>query len=446
MKAPKLGLAVAVAAALVLSGCAAGHRATTAATARAPAPVATTNADIKICMYTHGDGGGFWSVAKKGAQKAAADLGVDLRLPGVEQRRRGPGPAHRGRRRRGGCDGIAVSAPNPDAIQDALDKAANEAGIPLVTMNSGSSVFEELARLHPRRPGRVHRRPGGGQEVQGDRRDQDPLPDPGGEQHRPAAALRRREGHLRQRREPAALRRSRRPREEPGRDPGQARGGPDDRRGLLAERRHRHRLAAMPAAEAVGRDIIRSARSTSPVTPCQAIKDGKLAFAIDQQQYAQGYLPSSCSTSTRSTVTCSVAASRCTPVPASSPRTTPSWSRSWPRRAPADRAPWRGPGPRHGTRPARPRPPAREVRHDRDHRDSPRNAVRADTDERLATVSRFTACCDGPSSAPSWAPSSSTRCSPASTRRGSSPPSPAPPAGPTSPRPSASSPSRSRCS
>ena len=29
-------------------------------------------------MYTHGDGGGFWSVAKKGAEQAAKDLGVDL--------------------------------------------------------------------------------------------------------------------------------------------------------------------------------------------------------------------------------------------------------------------------------------------------------------------------------------------------------------------------------
>ena len=33
---------------------------------------------MKICMYTHGDGGGFWSVAKKGAEQAADDLGIDL--------------------------------------------------------------------------------------------------------------------------------------------------------------------------------------------------------------------------------------------------------------------------------------------------------------------------------------------------------------------------------
>jgi simple sugar transport system substrate-binding protein len=46
----------------------------------------------------------------------------------------------------GGCDAIAASAPDPDAIKDAM-LAAAAAGIPTVTMNSGSSVFKELGAI-----------------------------------------------------------------------------------------------------------------------------------------------------------------------------------------------------------------------------------------------------------------------------------------------------------
>ena len=63
-------------------------------------------------MYTHGDGGGFWSVAKKGAEKAADDLGVELDYqesdndPEAQAQLIEAGVS-------GGCDGIAVSAPEP---------------------------------------------------------------------------------------------------------------------------------------------------------------------------------------------------------------------------------------------------------------------------------------------------------------------------------------------
>ena len=76
MKAPKLGLAVAVAAALVLSACSSGQDDSSSSSSGDAG--GSSNADIKICMYTHGDGGGFWSVAKKGAEQAAKDLGVTL--------------------------------------------------------------------------------------------------------------------------------------------------------------------------------------------------------------------------------------------------------------------------------------------------------------------------------------------------------------------------------
>ena len=57
MKAPKLGLAAAIAAALVLSACSSGKDDNSGSGSASGG----SNKDIKICMYTHGDGGGFWS-------------------------------------------------------------------------------------------------------------------------------------------------------------------------------------------------------------------------------------------------------------------------------------------------------------------------------------------------------------------------------------------------
>ena len=38
-------------------------------------------------------------------------------------------------------DGLAVSAPNPDAIRDAVNTAV-DAGIPVITLNSGAEESE----------------------------------------------------------------------------------------------------------------------------------------------------------------------------------------------------------------------------------------------------------------------------------------------------------------
>ena len=57
--------ALAAVSSLALAGC---------ASTGGDAGAAGDNADIKICVYTHGDGGTFWSVAQAGAEAAAADL------------------------------------------------------------------------------------------------------------------------------------------------------------------------------------------------------------------------------------------------------------------------------------------------------------------------------------------------------------------------------------
>ena len=124
---------IAAVASLSLAGCAATSE---------EAPAAGGNADLKICVYTHGDGGTFWSVAQAGAEAAAADLGVTLDYQGSSNdSAKQASTIEAGVS--GGCSGIAASAPDADAIKDAM-LAADAAGIPTVTMNSGSSVFKDL--------------------------------------------------------------------------------------------------------------------------------------------------------------------------------------------------------------------------------------------------------------------------------------------------------------
>lgn len=96
-------------------------------------------------MITHGDGGSFWSVAKKGAEDAASQLGVKL-----DYQESNNDPQKQAQLIEAavtsGVDGIAVSAPNPDAIKDALAQAT-KAGIPIITLNSGSTVYKELGAI-----------------------------------------------------------------------------------------------------------------------------------------------------------------------------------------------------------------------------------------------------------------------------------------------------------
>ena len=126
-------VALAAVAALTLAGCA--------------SPAADTAAsgdhkDLKICVYTHGDGGTFWSVFQKGAEAAAADLGVTLDYQGANNDvAKQAATIEAGVA--AGCKGIATSVPDAEALQGPMD-AAKAAGIPTVTTNSGSSAFVKL--------------------------------------------------------------------------------------------------------------------------------------------------------------------------------------------------------------------------------------------------------------------------------------------------------------
>jgi simple sugar transport system substrate-binding protein len=101
--------------------------------------------DVRIAMVTHGDGGSFWTVAKNGAEAAAKELGVQLNYTESNN-----DPQQQAQMIEtavtDGVDGLAVSAPNPDAIRDAV-KTAVDAGIPVITLNSGAEESASMGAI-----------------------------------------------------------------------------------------------------------------------------------------------------------------------------------------------------------------------------------------------------------------------------------------------------------
>jgi simple sugar transport system substrate-binding protein len=103
--------------------------------------------DVSIEVVTHGQASDpFWSVFKNGVDAAAGDMGVTatysapatfdmVQMAQLIDAAVAKNP-----------DGLVVSVPDADALRDALS-AATEAGIPLITVNSGSDVYEELGAL-----------------------------------------------------------------------------------------------------------------------------------------------------------------------------------------------------------------------------------------------------------------------------------------------------------
>jgi simple sugar transport system substrate-binding protein len=105
----------------------------------------TQGTNLTFAMVTHSDEGSFWSVVKKGAQQAAKDEGVKLiwspsnNDPQKEAQLIDAAVSQK-------VDGLAVSVPNADAIKGSLAKA-KAAGIPIITLNSGADQFKELGAI-----------------------------------------------------------------------------------------------------------------------------------------------------------------------------------------------------------------------------------------------------------------------------------------------------------
>ena len=113
---------------------------------QAPAPTQVTQANMTIGLAVHADPAvdSFWGVVEKGAKDAAATYGINLKAGGNSD------PAQQAQLIdnyvAAKVDGIIVSMANPDALKDSIEKAV-AAGIPVITINSGESRSKEFGAL-----------------------------------------------------------------------------------------------------------------------------------------------------------------------------------------------------------------------------------------------------------------------------------------------------------
>jgi simple sugar transport system substrate-binding protein len=105
----------------------------------------TQSQDVTIAVITHGEGDSFWAVVKKGAEQAGKDLGVTVKYSESNNN-----PEEQAQLIEAAIteevDGIAVSAPDPDAITDPV-KSAVDAGIPVITINSGAEESADMGAV-----------------------------------------------------------------------------------------------------------------------------------------------------------------------------------------------------------------------------------------------------------------------------------------------------------
>ncbi|WP_405496814.1 sugar ABC transporter substrate-binding protein [Nocardia sp. NBC_00511] len=122
-----------LAVAAVLAACS-GPGTETDTPVSAPAEVGTLHS---VAVVTHGSpGDAFWNVVKNGAEAAGKDLGVRVEYnssgdPTQQAKLIDNAVAQ-------GVDGLVVSMANPDALKPSVEKAV-AAGIPVVTINSGET-------------------------------------------------------------------------------------------------------------------------------------------------------------------------------------------------------------------------------------------------------------------------------------------------------------------
>ena len=130
---------------LVKGGAAAAGLSGLAALGAPAAALARQEATIKVAVVTHGDTGSFWSVFKKGVDQATKDLkarGVSVTQVyannDVAKQVAGINAAIAA-----GAKVIATSVPDASALKDPLTKASQK-GIEIITVNSGLGAFDSL--------------------------------------------------------------------------------------------------------------------------------------------------------------------------------------------------------------------------------------------------------------------------------------------------------------
>ena len=142
-------LALLAGAAIVIAACNAAPNASGGTGGRSgPDGALVKRSDIKIEIVTHGQAqDGFWGVVRNGVKAGGNDMGVTVNYSAPGQESDMPGmsaliDAAVAKK----PSGLVVSIPNPDALSPSIKKAV-AAGIPVVSMNSGSDVFKDLGIL-----------------------------------------------------------------------------------------------------------------------------------------------------------------------------------------------------------------------------------------------------------------------------------------------------------
>ena len=106
---------------------------------------APATGDLKVAVITHGTAGdAFWSVVKVGAEDAGKALGVGVTYnsdgdPGAQAKLIDNAVTQK-------VGGIVVSMANPDALKTSIENAV-KAGIPVITINSGSAKSAEFGAM-----------------------------------------------------------------------------------------------------------------------------------------------------------------------------------------------------------------------------------------------------------------------------------------------------------
>ncbi|HLR84265.1 MAG TPA: sugar ABC transporter substrate-binding protein [Nocardioidaceae bacterium] len=101
--------------------------------------------DLEVAVVTHGaPNDAFWSVVKSGADRAGEDLGVDVEYnsdPDVTKQAELVDAAVAE-----DVDGVVVSMANPDGLEKSV-KAAIDAGVPVITINSGIQESKQFGAI-----------------------------------------------------------------------------------------------------------------------------------------------------------------------------------------------------------------------------------------------------------------------------------------------------------
>ncbi|KWX01375.1 sugar ABC transporter substrate-binding protein [Carbonactinospora thermoautotrophica] len=241
--------------------------------------------NLRFAVVTHGSAGdAFWDVVKNGAEAAGKEHGVKVTYQGDGDPQKQSQLIEAAISEK--VDGLVVSMANPDALKASVEKAV-KAGIPVVTINSGQEKSAEFGALtHVGQSEVIAGRGAGGKLKEA------------GIKHLVCVIHEAGNIGLEQRCQGAK----------------EALGGQVEnlqvdindvanasatiKAKLQADKSVDGVLTLNPAVGVAARDAVRDSGSSAKVATfdlsgdvIDAVKNGEILFAVDQQQYLQGYLP-----------------------------------------------------------------------------------------------------------------------------------------------------------